>query len=206
MKRQRHNKKRIIIGITGSLGSGKTSVARIFGSLGAQLIDADKIAHRIILSKTKTYKSIIKIFGEGILKKNREINRKKLAQIVFNNKNLLKVLNKLLHQRIIKIIEDRIKNSESKVIVLDAPLLIETGLEKIVDKLVVVKISQKNQLQRLQNKTSLGEKDILKRIRCQIPLGKKILLANFVIDNNNSIGKTKKQVHKIWREIKTCGL
>jgi dephospho-CoA kinase len=201
MKERRKNKKSIILGLTGSFGSGKTTVARIFKSSGAKIIDADRIAHRSIKPKGKIYKRIINIFGEDILTKNRTINRNKLADIVFNNKNLLKTLNKIMHPEVTRIIKSKIKTSKAKVIVLDAPLLIEAGLKNLVDKLIVVKIAKRKQIERIQHKTGLAKLDILKRIKSQISQNVKSRFANFVIDNSGSIKETKKQVETIRRSL-----
>lgn len=199
MKRQSLNKERIVVGLTGSFGSGKTTVAKIFKLLGAQVINADSIAHRIIKPQTKVYKKIIHAFGKDIVNKDRTINRDKLAKVVFNNKNLLERLNKIMHPQIIKIIKDKIKSSKSKFIVIDAPLLIETGLHRAVDKLIVVKTDPEMQLKRIKDKFSFSPGEILKRIRYQIPLKEKIRLADFVIDNSETLDNTKKQVARIRR-------
>ena len=193
------HKKRMILGLTGSFGSGKTTVARIFKSLGAQIIDADRIAHRVIKPNGEIYGKIIKVFGKTILRKNKDIGRHKLAKIVFDNKDLLRKLNKIIHPEIIRIIKKRIKASSKNVIVVDAPLLIEAGLRKLVDKLIVVKITREKQIKRIQNKTSLDKADILKRIKSQISQNVKSRFANFVIDNSGTIRETKKQVGRIRR-------
>ena len=134
----------MIIGITGSFGSGKTTVARMFKSFGVEVIDVDKIAHRIIKPRSKIYKKIISAFGKDILKNNKTIDRHKLAQIVFNNKNLLKKINRIMHPEIIGMIKNRIKTSRSKLIILDTPLLIEAGLKDRVHKLIVVKVDRRH--------------------------------------------------------------
>jgi len=190
---------KIILGLTGSFGSGKSSVARIFKSLGADIIDADKLAHGCITPGSPAYEKIISTFGKGILKKNRVIDRKKLARIVFGNVNLLIKLNDIIHPQVIRIIKSKIKSLQSKVIVLDAPLLLEAGLDKIVDKLIVVKINRAEQIKRIRKRDHLTSEDILKRIKCQIPLSQKLRLADFVIDNSGAIEQTKTQVKKIRR-------
>jgi dephospho-CoA kinase len=196
---QRQSPDKIVLGVSGSFGSGKTTVARILKSFGAEVIDADKIAHKFLKPGANTYRKIIRVFGKGVLKKDKTIQRRKLAEIVFGNKILLKKLNNIIHPEVIKEIKNLIRKTKARAIVLDAPLLIEAGLGKIVDKLIVVKICRNTQIRRLQNKASLSESDILKRIRCQIPLKEKVRLADFVIDNSGSIENTKKQVTEIRR-------
>lgn len=191
----------MIIGITGSFGSGKTTVAKVFKSLGAEVIDADRIAHRIIKPGSKIYKKIVNTFSKDILKNNNGIDRYKLAHIVFNNKNLLGRLNKIMHPEIIRIMENQLRSAKSRLIVLDAPLLVEAGLKEWVDKLVVVKINKRVQLERLLDKTSLSKTAILKRIKCQLPLEEKVRIADFVIDNSGAIGETKKQVKQVFKVI-----
>jgi len=196
---QNRSKKRIVLGVTGSFGSGKTTVARILGSYGAKLIDADNIAHRVINPGTKAYKKIVDLFGRGIIQKDSKVDRKKLARAVFNNKNLLKRLNSIVHPQVIRIINKRIKKTAVGIVILDAPLLLEAGLKGIVDKLIVVKTNREKQIKRIRAKTSLSRQDILKRIRCQIPLRAKARLADFVIDNSGKITETKKKLERIRR-------
>ena len=201
MKRLKRNKKRVILGVTGTFGSGKSTVANMFKSFGAELIDADKIAHRVIRPGSEIYKKIINAFSRSILKKNKTIDRKKIAKAVFKDKKLLQKLNRIIHPEVIKIIENQICASTKDIVVLDAPLLIEAGLERLVDKLIVVSIHKKKQIERALKKASLSEADILKRIKAQIPLKDKIRLADFVIDNSSTIEKTRKQVVSIRRSV-----
>ena len=192
----------MILGITGSFGSGKSTVARIFKSLSgtkAILIDADLIARRVMAPGTKIYRRVIAIFGSDILKKDGRIDRLRLARIVFEDKGLLKKLTEVVHPEVITVIKGKIKANTSRTVILDAPLLIEAGLGKYLDKLCVVRIKRERQIQRLIEKRGFARSDILKRINSQMPLGKKIRLADFVIDNNGDIRKTKRQAAKIWR-------
>ena len=191
----------MILGITGGFGSGKTTVARQFSSLGAKVIDADRIAHRITKPGNRIYERIVKAFGRAILKNGKAIDRHKLSSIVFNHGDALKKLNRIMHPEIIRIIRKCMQTSRVKIIVLDAPLLIEAGLIGIVDKLIVVKINPGEQLKRLVKKRSLSRTDILKRIYRQMPLSKKVSLADFVIDNSGTIKETKRQVENICKNM-----
>lgn len=201
MRKQKNRYKKIVLGITGSYGTGKTTVAKIFKSFGAKVIDADKIAHSLIKPGTIVYNKIIAIFGSRILKKDKSIDRIKLSEIVFNNHKLLERLNKIVHPAVIRVIKDELGRTFQKTIILDVPLFFEAGLGHLVDKIIVVKLSRQKQLKRLLKKTSLARQALLKRINAQMPLSDKVRVADFVIDNSGTIEKTKKQVEKLRRML-----
>jgi len=191
----------MVVGLTGSFGSGKSTVAGMFRSRGAQVIDADRLAHRLIIPGSGIYKRIVSAFGKGILKKDNTVDRRRLADIVFSNRLALKALDRIVHPAVIRLIKNKIRASRQRMIVLDAPLLIEAGLAGLTDKLVVVKAPVRKQIARIRKKSPLSERDILKRIRRQLPLVKKLRLADFIIDNSGTIGQTRKQVEQIRRRL-----
>jgi dephospho-CoA kinase len=200
MKRpKRHKSKNIVLGLVGTFGSGKTTVAGYFRLLGAKVIDADLIAHSIIRPPGQVYKKIVRTFGARVLGKNRAIDRVRLGRLVFRDAKLVRKLNRITHPAIIRIIKDKIRRAKERVIVLDAPLLVEAGLERSADKLITVKAGRKNQLGRLLRRTRLNKDQILERLKAQIPISDKIRIADFVIDNNGLRKETRKQVVKIWR-------
>jgi len=199
MKKQEAHK--LVLGLTGSFGSGKTTVAGILKYYGAKIIDADKIAHQVIKPGKPAYNKIVHTFGAKVLNEDKSINRHLLAQIVFNHRNLLIKLNSVVHPEVIKVIKDELKRAKVDVAVIDAPLLIETGLDKLAHKLIVVKINKTEQFRRLQEKLGLSKRDIQLRINCQLPLEDKVRLADFVIDNNKTISETKKQAVEIRRKL-----
>ncbi len=197
----------LIIGLTGGIVSGKSTVARMFKDLGAKIVDADKLGHKVILPQGAAWKRIIKIFGKDILKKDQTINREKLGKIVFANQNLLKKLNKITHPEIIKLIKKEISlakddsKEEKKILIIDAALIYETKIDRLMDKIIVVYLDEEEQLKRLIKRNNLSEKEALQKIKSQIPLKEKIEIADYVIDNSNSLDKTKEQVETIWQEI-----
>lgn len=184
---------KIVLGITGSFGTGKTTVSRLFRKLGAEVINADNLCHDF-LNRATQRKKILKIFGT--------INRKKLANIVFQDYSLLKKLEKILHPCVIGQIKKNIKNTKQKIIVIDAPLLIESGLNKFIDKLITVKTNQNNQIKRIIKKSAFTQNEIIRRVKMQMPLSEKIKLADYIIDNNGTILNTEKQVKKIWEKLR----
>jgi len=194
-------RKRVVVGLTGSFGSGKSSVAGIFAGRGAHVIDADKIAHSLIRPASSVYRRIIRVFGEDILKKDSTIDRRKLGEIVFNDKARLARLNRIIQPEIIRMIKSRIRAHTSGIIVLDAPLLVEAGLTKLVDTLIVVTISPDKQISRIMKKTGLLQSEIKKRIACQIPLAEKIIRADFVIDNDQTKSRTRRQALEVFGAI-----
>lgn len=170
----------MIIGLTGGLATGKTTVSGMFKSLGGYVIDADKIVHRLI----------------------DKVTRKKIGGFIFDEPKALKKLCRVLHPIVKDEIFSEIKNNKHrKLIVIDAPLLIEAGLDKKCDFLIVVKSNLKNQLERAAKSLGVSKNEALKRIKLQMPLRKKIALSDFVIDNNGSLFDTKKQVMNVWYKL-----
>jgi len=199
MPKQKKNK--IVIGVTGSVACGKSTVARMLRTGVCQLINADRLAHQSLSRRGSVYKKIISFFGKGILKKNKNIDRGKLARIVFVNKSALEKLNSIVHPAVIKEISRCILNSRKKIVILDAPLIIEAGLRPMVDKLVVVTAKKSQQFSRAGKSFSLSAKQIGMRIKSQISQKAKLRFANFIIDNSGSISKTRKQVSEIRRTL-----
>lgn len=202
--KNKSEKKSLVVGITGSLGCGKTTCTEMLRRFGAVCIDADKIYHRLLKPQGVLYKKIISAFGEDVLTRNKKIDRKKLGKIAFRNRTVLNRLNRITHPAIIKTMKDKLSNLKEskrpKIIVIDAPLLIEAGLVEIVDKLIVVKLSKKRAINRVR-KLGMPKYEIIQRIRNQAPEALKIKLADYVIDNNGSLKQTKKQVKNIWEAI-----
>ena len=188
----------MILGVTGTIGCGKSTVARLFARKGYGLIDADKIGHKV-LNIPSVRKKIKKTFGKEVFI-GKKVSRSKLGKAVFSNQKNLKKLNRITHPHIGKIIQKELKNRKN--VVLDAAVLIEAGWQRHVDRVVVVKTSYKEQIRRLikQKRYPLG---LIKNIiKAQMPLKKKLQYADFVIDNSGTLRKTSEQVNRLYQKWK----
>jgi dephospho-CoA kinase len=198
MKKQKLNKK-VLVGLTGGFGTGKSTVAGMFKESGARVIDADRLSRGFLKPGTGVYKKILRLFGKKIADRSGIVDRRKLGKIVFSDKKSLAALGRIMHPAIIREMKLEIKKAKENIVVMDAPLLFEAGLENSVDKVVVVKASRANQIKRARKKTGLSKAEIVARIKSQIPLKNKLRLADFVIDNNKTVRNTRKQVALIRR-------
>ncbi|MFW5879732.1 MAG: dephospho-CoA kinase [bacterium] len=194
------------VGLTGGIVSGKTTVAQIFKRLGAKIVDLDAIARQIVKPQHEAWKKIVQNFGVEILKENQEINRKKLAKIVFSNQEKLNLLNQITHPIIIEVMKKQLNQisnqaTEDVICIIDAPLLFEAHIEHMMDKIIVVYINKKEQINRLLQREGLSKDEAIKRIRAQTPIEDKVLLADYVIDNSFSVEQTKEQTFQLWIEL-----
>ena len=191
------------IGVTGGIATGKNLVTNYFKELGCYIIDADEIYHELIYPGKPLWKKLVEEFGSTILHSQNMIDRKRLGDIVFNNKEALKKLNSITHNEIIKKIEERAKLHENdyKIIVINAALLIEAGAKKIVDKVIVVWTDEQTQLERLMKRDNISKNEAEKRIKSQMSLKEKLKYADYVINNNGSKEQTKKQVIDLYKEL-----
>jgi len=196
----------LLIGLTGGIASGKSLVAKYLKELGAHIIDADEISRRITVPGMPAYNDIVTEFGMGILNPDRTINRKKLGNIVFKNRELLKRLNQITHPGIIeeenRAIRDIFSRDPDAIIVVNAALLIESGHYKEMDRVIVVYVDEETQIKRLMERDGLSEDESMERILSQMPLKEKIKFANFVADNTNDADKTKQEVMNIFKKLR----
>ena len=194
------------IGLTGSLGTGKTTVNKLFKNSGAYTIDADKLVHQI-LKKPSTIKKLAAILGKGILIERAAktfINKKRMADIIFNDSRKRRAVEKIIHPEVIKTAKDIktkiLAKKSDAIIVFEVPLLLEAGYEKIFDKIIVVYCSKKIAVNRVL-RHGLSRKRALQRMRAQLPISRKKAAADFLINNNLSISNTKSQVKEIFKKI-----
>ena len=198
-------KRPIIIGITGGVGTGKSTIAAMFKGFGAKVLDADKIAHGKMKRGTTMCRRIIKEFGRNILADSGQIERRRLAAVVFKDRKALDKLCAIVHPEVIRHVNEYINKTAKKrgipAVIIDAPLIIEAGMHTMLDVLIVVRASVKTQIERSRKKTGQSPAEIKRRMRNQIPLKKKLILADYIIDNEGRRQDTQKIVRKIWKEI-----
>jgi dephospho-CoA kinase len=197
-------KKNLVVGLTGGIASGKTTIAEIFQNLGADIIDADLLYHHLLRDDPSIKNSLAVTFGEHILNENGEIDRSKLGPIVFDNPDRLRTLNELVHPSVIRRMRDeierRLTSAEHKVVMIVVPLLIETNMTGMVDTVVLVYADEEIQLRRLIQR-GLSQEDAQKRIRSQMSSREKARFADFIINNNGLLSDTTKQVKQVWKSL-----
>lgn len=195
----------IITGLTGSIASGKSTVSEMFRELGAHIIDYDILAREVVEPHEKAWQAIVDEFGQEILNEDLTLNREKLGQIVFDNPDKLEKLNQITHPAVFEAASERVKEIEKidadAIIIKDVPLLIETGIHKTVDKVIVVSATMENRLQRLMDR-GFTKEEAEKRIASQLPIREKVKYADFVIQNDGSIEETQKQAQEIFKSLK----
>ncbi|WJQ09909.1 dephospho-CoA kinase [Geobacillus stearothermophilus] len=196
------------IGLTGGIASGKSTVSAMMRELGLPVIDADEAARAVVRPGEEAYRQIVAAFGPGILRADGEIDRAKLGAIVFNDEQQRKVLNAIVHPAVRKKMlaekEAHIR-SGAKTVVLDIPLLFESGLTHWVDKVLVVYVDDDVQLRRLMARNGFTEEEALARIRSQWPMAEKVKRADAVIDNNGTIEETRRQLLDILHQWDALG-
>lgn len=196
----------IKIGVTGGIGSGKSTVAKIFEKFGATVIDSDRIVENILEKNGEGYEEVVKYFGNIILDEQRSIDRKKVASIVFNDEIKRKKLEEIVHPLVIKKREEIFQKlqkelSLDEIVVAEAALIFEANTSRIFDFVVLVKANKELKIQRLLSK-GYNICDIEKRINAQWEDERKEKLANFVIENNSSIEDLEKKVFEIIKKVR----
>ncbi len=195
---------KMIIGITGSIGTGKSTVSNYLISKGYSVVDADKISKGAYNIGSNGYKAILEVFGVEILNSNGEVDRKKIKKIVFDNSNMLQRLNMAIHPIIINEIEKEIEIllESQNVVFLDAPLLIETELHKKVNKIIVVICDKNEQINRIIKRDKITADMAISIINSQMSIDEKLKFADYIVYNNSTIENLYSQVDEIILEIK----
>ncbi|MBT2681926.1 dephospho-CoA kinase [Bacillus sp. ISL-35] len=190
----------LIIGLTGGIASGKSTVSAMFTELGITVIDADIEARLAVEPGEKAYNDIVSHFGTEVLEEDGSINRPALGSIIFNNEEKRLQLNSIVHPAVRERMAMKRQQAEAaneKAVVLDIPLLFESKLTGMVEKIIVVYVDEKTQLERLMERNGFSEDEALSRIKSQMPLKDKVNLADEVIDNTGTIEQSRQQLIKV---------
>ncbi|MCY7676694.1 dephospho-CoA kinase [Bacillus safensis] len=193
----------LVIGLTGGIASGKSTVSQMIKEQGIRVVDADVIAKEAVAKGTPALQQIVQTFGEDVLLPNGELNRQQLGAIIFSDEEKRKQLNAIVHPEVRK---EMLKQRDEGVaqqetfVVLDIPLLFESQLESLVDRIIVVYTTPELQLSRLMNRNDLSEEEALNRIHSQQSLEEKCKKADRVIENTQDLAFIRKQLQNILNE------
>ncbi len=190
-----------VIGLTGVIGSGKSTVARLLTELGAVVIDADKLGHEAFQPGTEAWREVVAAFGREVLAFGGDIDRTKLGEIVFNNPEALARLNRIMHPRIYEVVKaliDEYRRQKVAVVVLEAPLLIEAKWTSLVDDIWVTIAPRAKVLRHLKKQRRLTHKKAMARIHSQLPVKEFLKHADVVINNESGLEELKNRVIELW--------
>jgi dephospho-CoA kinase len=205
------------VGLTGGIASGKSVVGEMFAGLGACLVQADRIAHDLMLPGQPVYNQVVRHFGGGILNPDLSVNRAKLADAAFGsttssgNASRVEELNRIVHPAVIRSqeewMEEMGRQDPYAVAMVEAALILEAGAAKRFDRLVVVTCSEEQRIARFAARHKLpleaARKEVERRMAAQLPEAEKIKAADYVIDNSGSLEQTREQVRKLWQELRS---
>lgn len=194
------------VGITGGIASGKTTVAGMFAARGCRVLNADRIAHEAIRPGQPAYDDVVRRFGRGVLAADGNVNRDELAKIVFADRGQLEQLNRIIHPRVIAVIEAEFRRMQQEnplgMAVVEAALLVEAGYHKQLDKLIVTSCRPEQQIERLMTQKNLTRVEAEQRIAAQLPPKTKRRYADFEIDCSGSLADTERQVGAILQDLR----
>lgn len=193
------------VGLTGGIACGKSTVAKMFVKNGAHLIDFDGLAHEVQEPGKPAWKEVVNHFGKGILQTDKKIDRVKLGNVVFDDKEKLIELNNIVHPLVYQEWHSRLekicKKEKHAIVLSDIPLLFEGNMQHLFDLTILVLIAPKEQISRLMARNGVNKEEAGKRLKSQMPISEKVALADIVIDNEDSITETEKRVGQVWKEL-----
>ena len=198
-----------VIGVTGGIGSGKSTVSGLLAELGAVIIDADEVGHEAFKPNTEVWREVVAAFGRQIVTPEGDIDREKLGEIVFGNPESLSRLNQIMHPRMYDMVKAKLEGYRRQgvaVVVLEAPLLIEARWTSLVDKVWVTVAAESTVLSRVKEKFGFSEEEVLARIRCQLPSEERAKHADVIIDTDCGLDELKAKVRELWRRLHDKGV
>jgi len=194
----------LVIGLTGTIGSGKSTIASFMQEMGAYVVDADKIGHEVYLPHSFGWQKVIQTFGESILSSDNKVDRQKLSEIVFNDTASLARLNDIVRPLILKSIQntlEELRRKHVRIVVLEAALILEAGWESLADEIWVVTAPENVICERLSTYRNLSTSQAQQRIKAHLPMAQQIKRATCVIDSNFPLAQLKTKVASLWEEI-----
>lgn len=192
---------RYVIGLTGNIGSGKSTVLGMLGQLGARIVDADELVHQVMEQGTPVWQAVLDTFGEAILDEHRGIDRKKLGALVFDEPQALKRLEEIVHPAVNDRFLELAQNAEEPVIAVEAVKLIESGAHRALSSLWLVTCPAEERLRRLVEGRGEDPEEVEERLEAQMPEEEQALWADVVIDNGGTLEQTWEQVKAEWDRI-----
>lgn len=193
--------RKTIVGLTGGFGSGKSTVAHFFEELGAFVVDSDMLAHEALMKGSPAYDKILSLFkGKDIAGSKGDLDRKKIADLVFKDPSGRKKLEEIIHPYVFERIAEEVGDAEEDIAVVEIPLLFETGFEMFCHHTVAVKAAEAVTTRRLQEK-GFTAAEIAARRKAQIPLEEKLKQADIIIDNSGTFQETRREVEKVWKKL-----
>ncbi len=193
-----------VVGLTGGIGSGKSTVSAMLEKMGGRIIDADKLAREVVEPGNPAWKDIMREFGEGVLNHDSTINREALAELVFRDEKKRRRLNQITHPRIgermIELI-DRFREQGAPVAIIDAALLIESPATRWIKPVIVVAAGDELKIERIMKRDGAAREEVEKRIRSQMPDREKRKHADYVIENSGDLAGLEEQVRKVWEQV-----
>jgi dephospho-CoA kinase len=193
------------VGLTGGIASGKSTVAEAFARLGAKVLDADKVARKVVLPGQPAWRKLQQAFGPQFFLPDGEVNRSKLRRLVFADPEERSKLNAIVHPEVMKEINCRFEqlttSAPDAVVVVDVPLLLEVGVAHRFDRVIVVYVTKSIQIERLRQRDGLSLEEARRALSTQMALNKKVEYADYVIDNSGTLVETQVHVDKVWQEL-----
>ena len=196
----------ILVGLTGGVATGKSTVANMFKQCGAVVIDADQLAYDVVRPGKPAWREIVKTFGKTVLNPDRTLNRQALGAIAFRTPAKRRALEAIIHPRVareqVRLTRLAARKDSQAVVIYDVPLLFEAGIDKRVDQTIVVTAAREAQIARLKKRNGLSGAEALRRIRSQLPMAKKIQQADHVINGTLPRPSLRKQVGQLFRRLR----
>jgi dephospho-CoA kinase len=194
-----------VIGLTGGIGSGKSTVSQFLAALGVVILNADEVGHEAFKPDTETWRQVVAAFGQQIVTPDGNIDRKKLGNMVFDNAESLSQLNQIMHPRMYDMVKAQLeeyRQQKTRMVVLEAPLLLEAGWTSLVDEVWVTTAPEATVLKRLKERSGMSQAESLTRIRSQLSSAERVRQADVIINTDCDLDELRSRVKELWQRLK----